>query len=50
MIVTEMKRVIFKINKHHKQLWLELNDTYNLNKQKTVDSYHDNDRDKKSHI
>ena len=37
MIVTELKRVILKVNKQHKQLWLELNDTYRLNKYKTID-------------
>ena len=26
------KRVILRVNKYHKQLWLELNDTYSLNK------------------
>ena len=26
------ERVIVKVNKHHKQLWLNLNDTYFLNK------------------
>ena len=39
MIVTEMKRVILKVNKYHKQLWLKLNDTYKLNKQKTEQIY-----------
>ena len=35
-----MKRVILKINKYHKQLlWLELNNTYRLNKQKTEQIY-----------
>ena len=26
------KTFVLKINKYHKQLWLELNDTYRLNK------------------
>ena len=34
-----MKRVILKVNKYHKQLQLELNDTYMLNKQKTAQIY-----------
>ena len=50
MIVKEMKRFIFKVNKHHKQLQLKLNDTYRLNKQKTVDLYHDSDRYEEIHI
>ena len=32
MKVTEMKRVMLKVNKYHKQLWLELNNTYMLKK------------------
>ena len=48
MIVTEVKSVILKVNKYHKELWLELNDTYMLDNYKTVDlcSY----RDEESHI
>ena len=34
-----MKRVMLKVNKYHKQLWLELNDTYSLNKKKTGQIY-----------
>ena len=26
------EEIILKVTKHHKQLWLELNDTYNLNR------------------
>ena len=50
MIVTEIKRVILKVNKYYKQLWLELNDTYRLNKQKTINSHHDSDRDEENYI
>ena len=39
MIATEMKIVILKVNKYLKQLWLELNDTYRLNKQKKEQIY-----------
>ena len=35
MIITEMERVILKVNKYHKQFWSELNNTYRLNKQKS---------------
>ena len=45
MMVSKMKREILKENKYYKQLWLKLNDTYILNKQKKVDLYHDSERD-----
>ena len=50
MTVTVMKRVVLKVKKYHKQLWLQFNDTYNLNKQKKVDLYHGRDRDEENHI
>ena len=39
MTMTELKRVIFKLNKCHKQLWLKLIDTYLLNKQNKEQIY-----------
>ena len=49
MIVKEIKRVILKVNKYHKQLWLEIKDTYSLNNLKILDLYYDSDRDRESY-
>ena len=38
-----MKKEKLKVNKYYKQLWLQLNDTYMLNKYNKVDLYHDNE-------
>ena len=51
MIVTEIKRVVLKINKYYKQLWLKLNNTYNLTKKKIkAYLYHGSNRDEENHI
>ena len=50
MIVTEMKRIVMKVNKYHKQLWLKLWHLQAKQVENKVDLCHDRDRNEKSSI